>query len=76
MNSSPALGSVAPPWGIPPKPWPTTAVKTKGHFPSEDAARKLLYLAIQNAMPAWTRTRNWTTALLAFKIHFGDRLPD
>jgi transposase-like protein len=52
------------------------AVKTKGHFPSEDAARKLLYLAIQNAVPAWTRTRNWTTALLAFKIHFADRLPD
>jgi putative transposase len=51
------------------------AVKTKGHFPFEDAARKLLYLAIQNAVPAWTRTRNWTTALLAFKIHFGDRLP-
>jgi Putative esterase/Transposase, Mutator family len=25
------------------------AVKTKGHFPSEDAARKLLFLAIQNA---------------------------
>ena len=52
------------------------AVKTKGHFPSEDAARKLLYLAIQNAVPASTRTRNWTTALLALKIHFGDRLPD
>jgi len=27
------------------------AVKTKGHFPTEDAARKLLYLAIQNAVP-------------------------
>jgi putative transposase len=52
------------------------AIKTKGHFPSEDAARKLLFLAIQNAVPAWTRTRNWTTALLAFKIHFGDRLPN
>ena len=52
------------------------AVKTKGHFPSEDAARKLLYLAILNAVPAWTKTRNWTAALLAFKIHFGDRLPD
>jgi putative transposase len=52
------------------------AVKTKGHFPTEDAARKLLYLAILNAVPAWTRTRNWTTALLAFKIHFGDRLPN
>jgi putative transposase len=52
------------------------ALKTKGHFPNEDAARKLIYLALQNAVPAWTKTRNWTTALLAFKIHFGDRLPD
>ena len=52
------------------------AIKTKGHFPNEDAARKLIYLALLNAVPAWTRTRNWTVALLAFKIHFGDRLPD
>ena len=52
------------------------AIKTKGHFPNEDAARKLIYLAVLNAVPAWTRTRNWTAALLAFKIHFGDRLPD
>jgi putative transposase len=51
-------------------------IKTKGHFPNEEAARKLIYLAITNATPAWTRTRNWTAALLAFKIHFGDRLPD
>jgi putative transposase len=50
------------------------ALKTKGHFPNEDAARKLIYLAIGNAVPQWTRCRNWTTALLAF--HFGDRLPD
>jgi transposase-like protein len=52
------------------------AIKTKGHFPNEDAARKLIYLALTNAVPQWTRIRNWTTALLAFKIHFGDRLPD
>jgi putative transposase len=52
------------------------AIKTKGHFPNEDAARKLIYLAVTNAVPQWTRTRNWTIALLAFKIHFGDRLPD
>ena len=48
------------------------AVKTKGSFPSEDAARKLLFLAIQNTVPQWTRTRGWTKALLAFKIQFGD----
>ena len=52
------------------------AIKTKGSFPSEDAARKLIYLAIGNAVPQWTRTRGWTKALLAFKIHFGNRLPD
>ena len=52
------------------------AIKTKGSFPSEDAARKLIYLAVTNAVPAWTKTRNWTIALLAFKIHFGDRVPD
>jgi putative transposase len=52
------------------------AIKTKGHFPNEEAAKKLIYLAITNAAPAWTRTRNWTTALLAFKIHFGERLPE
>jgi putative transposase len=52
------------------------AIKTKGHFPNEEAARKLIYLAVTNAVPAWTRTRNWTTAPLAFKIHFADRLPD
>src|SRR5579875_712860 len=52
------------------------AIKTKGHFPNEEAAKKLIYLAIVNAVPAWTRTRNWTTALLACKIHFGDRLPE
>jgi hypothetical protein len=48
----------------------------KGQFPNEDAARKLIYLAVTNAVPAWTRTRNWTVALLAFKIHFGDQVPD
>jgi hypothetical protein len=52
------------------------AIKSKGHFPNEEAARKLIYLALTNAVPAWTRTRNWTTALLAFKIHFGERLPE
>ena len=31
------------------------AIKTKGHFPNEDAARKLIYLAVTNAVPAWTR---------------------
>jgi putative transposase len=50
-------------------------IKTRGHFPTEEAARKLIYLSITNAQKSWRQTYNWTSALLAFKIHFGDRLP-
>src|SRR5436305_12708154 len=51
------------------------AIKTKGHFPNDEAAKKLIYLCLMNATPKWTRVAGWTKALLAFKIHFGDRLP-
>jgi putative transposase len=51
-------------------------IKTRGHFPTQDAARKLIYLAITNAEKKWRQTYNWKAALGAFKIHFGDRLPD
>jgi putative transposase len=52
------------------------AIKTKGSFPTEQSAVKLIYLAISNAVPQWTRTRGWTKAMLAFEIQFGGRLPD
>ena len=52
------------------------AIKTKGHFPNEDAARKLIYLAIERAETKWRSVRAWTSGLAALKIHFGDRLPD
>jgi transposase-like protein len=51
-------------------------IKTRGHFPTEDAARKLIYLAIDRAERKWRRAYNWNAALAAFKIHFGDRVPD
>ncbi len=51
-------------------------IKTRGSFPNEDGARKLLYLAITRAQTKWRRSYNWNSALVAFKIHFGDRLPD
>jgi putative transposase len=51
-------------------------IKTRGSFPSEDSARKLLYLAITRAQRKWRHTYNWSSALVAFRIHFGDRLPD
>ena len=51
-------------------------IKTRGSFPNEDSVRKLLYLTITNAKKTWKNTYNWSAALAAFKIHFGDRLPD
>ena len=52
------------------------AIKTRGHFPDEQAATKLIYLAIGRAQTAWKRPYHWPSALRALKIHFGDRLPD
>jgi putative transposase len=52
------------------------AIKTRGHFPDEQAATKLIYLAIERAETKWRSARSWTPALTALKIHFGDRLPD
>jgi putative transposase len=52
------------------------AIKTRGHFPDEQAATKLIYLAIIRAETAWKRPYRWPNALRALKIHFGDRLPD
>ena len=52
------------------------AIKTRGHFPDEQAATKLIYLAIQRAETKWRSVLGWTSALRALKIHFGDRIPD
>jgi putative transposase len=51
-------------------------IKTRGHFPDEEAATKLIYLAILRAEGAWKKPYNWTGALRGLKIHFADRLPD
>jgi putative transposase len=51
------------------------AIKTRGHFPDEQAATKLIYLAIVKADAKWQRNRTWTAPRSALKIHFGDRFP-
>src|SRR4051794_9532951 len=51
------------------------AIKTRGHFPDEQAATKLIYLALIRADAKWQRNRAWTAARAALKIHFGDRFP-
>jgi len=39
-------------------------IKTRGSFPNDDAALKLLYLAIKNAGLRWRRGVEWTAAPL------------
>ena len=51
-------------------------IKSKGHFPSDDAATKLLFLALRNAEKKWMRAPPlWKSALNQFAIHFEGRLP-
>ncbi len=51
------------------------AIKTRGHFPDEHAATKLIYLAIIKSEGRWQKNRAWTAARAALKIHFEDRFP-
>ncbi len=51
------------------------AIKTRGHFPDEQSATKLIYLAIMRADARWQKNRTWTAPRAALKIHFGDRFP-
>jgi putative transposase len=51
-------------------------IKNRGHFPSDDAATKLLYLALRNIAKKWTLpARTWKQALNQFAILFQDRFP-
>jgi putative transposase len=51
-------------------------IKTRGHFPTEDAALKLLWLALVRAEKKWTYPiRDWSRALHQFAIYFPDRVP-
>jgi putative transposase len=50
-------------------------IKTRGSFPNDEAALKLLYLAIKNAGLRWRRGVEWTAAMGQFAIQFGDRFP-
>jgi putative transposase len=53
------------------------AIKTKGSFPSDAAATKILYLALMNAMTKWTMPiREWRLTLNQLIILFPDRLPN
>ena len=49
-------------------------IKTRGHFPSDDAAAKLIWLALRNITADWGRAaHNWKEAMNQFAILYEDR---
>jgi putative transposase len=49
-------------------------IKTRGHFPSDDAASKLIWLALRNITADWSRaSRDWKEAMNQFAIIYDDR---
>ena len=49
-------------------------IKTRGHFPTDDAATKLIWLALRNITATWARAApTWKTAMNQFAILYGDR---
>jgi putative transposase len=51
-------------------------IKMRGSFPTDEAALKLLYLALQNASKKWTMPiQNWSEALNRFAILWPERMP-
>ena len=49
-------------------------IKTRGHFPSDDAATKLIWLALRNITADWSRAaHDWKEAMNQFAILYDDR---
>ena len=49
-------------------------IKTRGHVPSDDAANKLIWLALRNITADWSRaSRDWKEAMNQFAILYAER---
>jgi len=48
-------------------------IKTRGHFPTDEAATKLLYRALRNLKKRWAPAPAWPAALTHFAILFPER---
>ena len=49
-------------------------IKTRGHFPNDDAATKLIWLALRNITADWDRAgRDWKEAMNQFAILYDER---
>lgn len=53
------------------------ATKKRKIFSSDESAKKVIYLAVENASQRWTMPiQNWRSAMNWFMIHFDDRVTD
>ena len=51
-------------------------IKTRGHFPSDDAAIKLIGLALQNTEAKWTYPiKEWPRILNIIAVYFPGKIP-
>ena len=50
-------------------------IKTRGSFPSEEAALKLLFLALRNHSKKWNSIQSWREALNRFQVLWPERMP-
>jgi transposase-like protein len=49
-------------------------IKTRGHFPSDDAANKLIWLALRNITADWSRAAHgWKEAMNQFAVLYAER---
>jgi len=48
-------------------------IKTRGHFPNDEAATKLIWLALRNIAAKWRPAPTWRAAMHQFAILYGDR---
>ena len=49
-------------------------IKTRGYFPSDDAAGKLIWLALRNITADWSRAaKEWKLAMNQFAILYDER---
>jgi putative transposase len=48
-------------------------IKSRSHFPSDEAAIKLIWLALRNLAHRWRAAHHWTAAMNQFAIAFADR---
>jgi len=52
-------------------------IKTRGHFPSDESATKLIWLALRNITAEWSRaSHDWKEAMNQFAVLYTERFTE